>query len=316
LSDTLIATDISRKLLGILYRYQRLDDSVRKAGDIIESELCVACFEVRQARLAHFIERDEPIHFVIPAFPAKSPNLTKVIGALPDLGEYLALAFLQSLCDYVSYFYPPGARITICSDGHVFGDVVGVTDNAVSAYRVSLSNMIRLANWKSLDLFGLDDAFGSRDYPKLRNTLEYGYAAPLDKVQERVRTDENARTMFNGMHRFMFEDALARNKGETSKTKLRKESKESAYQTIRRSNAWSRVVADRFPEAIRLSIHPQPLHSEKFGLWLTPWHGVVLDDGVNLSLVKRWEAEERKASLVWRNGRPSHFVVPEIAANS
>ncbi|MFD0883522.1 L-tyrosine/L-tryptophan isonitrile synthase family protein [Streptosporangium algeriense] len=286
--------------------------------------MCAACCEARQERLAYFIEHGEPIHFVIPAFPAKSPNLTKVIGALPDLGEHMALALLQSICDYTGYFYPPGARITICSDGHVFGDVVGVSDNTVSAYRASLTNMIRMSNWRSLEMFGLDDAFGGTDYPKLRQTLEYGYTTPLEELKESVRTDRNSQSLFNGIHRFMFEDALARNKGETSKTKLRKESKEAAYQTIRRSNAWSRVVAENFPRAMRLSIHPQPLHSEKFGLrlmrtqdnWLTPWHGVVLDDGDRLSLVKRWEAEDLKASVVLRNGRPSHFVAPHLTITS
>lgn len=324
LTDISNPTEISSKVLAILRRYQRVDETLNQVSDNGEPESCVACFEARHAKIAYFIERAEPIHFVIPAFPAKSPNLTKVIGALPDLGEYLALAFLQSLCDHIGYFHPPGARITICSDGHVFGDVVGVTDNAVTAYRASLSNMIRLANSNSLDLFGLDDAFGGTNYPKLRQILESDYAAPLNELQEKVRTDSVALSLFNGIHRFMFEDALARNRGETSKTKLRNESKESAYQTIRRSNAWSRVVGERFPEAIRLSIHPQPPHSEKFGLrlmraadsWLTPWHGVMLDDGVNLSLVKRWEAEQVQASLVWRRGRPSHFVAPHLMINS
>ncbi|MEU1878550.1 isocyanide synthase family protein [Streptosporangium sp. NPDC020072] len=316
--------ETSRKLLEILYRYQRVDSAPDDVGETTGGELCAACCEARKEKLAYFIENGEPIHFVIPAFPAKSPNLTKVIGALPDLGEHMALALLQSICDYTSYFYPPGARITICSDGHVFGDVVGVSDNTVSAYRASLTNMIRMSNWKSLEMFGLDDAFGGTDYPKLRQTLEYGYTTSLEELKESVRTDRNSLSLFNGIHRFMFEDALARNKGETSKTKLRKESKDAAYQTIRRSNAWSRVVAENFPRAMRLSIHPQPPHSEKFGLrlmrtqdsWLTPWHGVVLDDGVKLSLVKRWEAEDLKASVVLRNGRPSHFVGPHLTIAS
>jgi pyoverdine/dityrosine biosynthesis protein Dit1 len=83
-------------------------------------------------------------------------------------------------------------------------------------------------------------------------------------------------------------------------------------------------VAEKFPDAMRLSIHPQPPHSGKFGLqlmrssdgWLTPWHGVVLDDGVALSLVKRWEAEKLNASIVWRDGRPSHFVAPHLAIHT
>ncbi|MFB6436812.1 L-tyrosine/L-tryptophan isonitrile synthase family protein [Streptomyces sp. NPDC056411] len=317
------SAEVSRRVLELLYRYRRVDHSQR-TEETPEHAPCEACFEARRAKLERFIERDQPIHFVVPAFPAKSPNEKKVLGALPDLGEYMGLGFLQSLCDYVSHFYRPGARVTICSDGHVFGDVVGVSDAAVTTYRESLADLIGSENWTSLDLYGLDDAFGGMDYPKLRQVLEHNYCARLEDLKESVRTDHSARSLFNGIHRFMFEDALARNKGEASKSQLRKDSKDTAYQTIRRSNAWSRVVAEKFPEAIRLSIHPQPPHSEKFGLqlmrtrdgWLTPWHGVVLDDGVNLSIVKRWEAEELNASLVWRHGRPSHFVGPHLAAHS
>jgi pyoverdine/dityrosine biosynthesis protein Dit1 len=319
-----VSTEIAQQVLGLLYRYRRVDESLETENGDNASMPCIACFEARLSRLELFIRRHEEIHFVIPAFPAKSPNRSKVLGSLPDLGEYLALGFLQALCDYIGHFYTPGARVTICSDGHVFADVVGVTDDVVTAYRTNLTGMISTANWKSLDLFGLDDAFGSLDYPKLRQVLEDNYAASISELKQRTRTEDNMRALFNGIHRFMFEDAVGTRGAESSRTKLRKESKEAAYQTIRRSNAWSRVVAERFPGAIRLSIHPQPPHSEKFGLqlmrtkdgWLTPWHSVVLDDGVQQSLVRRWEAERLDASVVWRNGRPSHFIGPHLTINS
>ncbi|HEY3607880.1 MAG TPA: isocyanide synthase family protein [Pseudonocardiaceae bacterium] len=319
-----VSTEIAQQVLGLLYRYRRVDESLEAESGDSPSMPCDACFEARVSRLAHFISRHEEIHFVIPAFPAKSPNRSKVLGSLPDLGEYLALSFLQALCDYIGHFYASGARVTICSDGHVFADVVGVTDDAVTAYRANLTSMISAANWKSLDLFGLDDAFGSLHYPRLRQVLEENYASTIGELKQRTRTEDSMRALFNGIHRFMFEDALGTRGAESSRTKLRQESKEAAYQTIRRSNAWSRMVAERFPGTIRLSIHPQPPHSEKFGLrlmrtkdgWLTPWHAVVLDDGVHQSLVRRWEAEQLNASVVWRNGRPSHFIGPHLTINS
>ncbi|MFE2725115.1 L-tyrosine/L-tryptophan isonitrile synthase family protein [Kitasatospora sp. NPDC059327] len=324
------ARTASARVLELLYRYQRIDEALAAGPDgpadgpgTAGNARCEACSEVHRAKMERFTARGEPIHFVVPAFPAKSPNQGKVLGALPDLGERLAVGFLQSLCDYVRHFYGPGARVTICSDGHVFGDVVGVTDGAVTAYRQALGDMIGASHWSALDLFGLDDAFGSLDYPKMRRVLEENYCATLDELKENVRTDRNTRALFNGIHRFMFEDAVARQGGGgTTRNQLRKNSKDAAYQTILRSNAWSRLVAEKFPDAIRLSIHPQPPHSEKFGLqlmptkdgWLTPWHGVVLDDGVSRYLVKRWDAENLRATVVWRDGRPSHFVAPHLAA--
>lgn len=214
----------SRRIIETLHRYQRVDESAT-ADKAEPCAPCAACFEARSAKIERFIKQGEKIHFVIPAFPAKSPNKKKVLGVLPDLGELMALNFLQRLSEYVGYFYPPGARVTICSDGHVFSDVVGVTDSTVTAYRESLMACIKAANLASLEMFGLDDAFGSDDYPALRGILERDYAVPLGELKDTVRADEAARSLFNGIHRFMYEDALARGGSEgASRTTLRNES--------------------------------------------------------------------------------------------
>ena len=121
------SVDISDKIIKLLHRFRRVEESLKTdTGEACEPTSCAACYEAHRAKLDYFIRRSEQIHFVLPAFPAKSANQTKVLGALPDLGESMALSFLQSLCDYIGYFYRPGARVTICSDGHVFSDVVAV----------------------------------------------------------------------------------------------------------------------------------------------------------------------------------------------
>jgi pyoverdine/dityrosine biosynthesis protein Dit1 len=97
---------------------------------------------------------------------------------------------------------------------------------------------------------------------------------------------------------------------------VKEESKAVAYEVIQRSNAWTRLLAQEFPHALRLSIHPQHPHSDKIGLritraaddWLTPWHGVVLLRANDYVLLKRYQAEELGAVLVEKDGRPSHFV--------
>jgi pyoverdine/dityrosine biosynthesis protein Dit1 len=46
-----------------------------------------------------------------------------VNGCLPDLGEELALARLNSLCKDIEKVYPKGAELTIATDGLVFDGV-------------------------------------------------------------------------------------------------------------------------------------------------------------------------------------------------
>ncbi|MDG4794572.1 isocyanide synthase family protein [Micromonospora sp. WMMD1082] len=303
------------KLLSLVFRFRRLASDT----DPCARQPCPDCFAPHRARAAAFVERREPVHFVIPAFPAKSRNPRKVLGTLPDLAERLSIDFLESFCDQVRHFYPPGARVTICSDGHVFSDVLGIPDDDVTQYRRHLKRMIGETGGGSIDTYSLDDAFGAAvSYDEMRRRLIAQHARPVEEIRERVRTDEAACTMFNGMHRFMVEDQTALN-STMSRTRLRTVCKDMAYQVILRSNAWSDLVGEVFPEALRLSIHPQPSHAEKIGFhlvrtrdsWLTPWHGVILDDGATVTLVKRSHAEAMNASLIWRNSRPSHFVHPQ-----
>jgi L-tyrosine isonitrile synthase len=304
---------LAEQLLDFVFRFRRLAST----SDPCAERPCAECFARHRDKVTGFLDRGEPVHFVIPAFPAKSRSTKKVLGPLPDLGEAVAVDFLQSFCDQVGHFYPPGARITICSDGHVFCDLLGIPDGAVAAYRAELRRVILATGGGSIDLYSLGDAFQTGDYQLLRTLLVERYGTPVERIRERTRQELAARSLFNGIHRFLVEDEAAL-RPDVSRTRLRAECKDRAYRVIQRSNAWSALVAETFPHALRLSIHPQPSHGDKIGFhlirtadnWLTPWHGVVLDDGRRLTLVRRSDAEAMNATVVWRNSRPSHFVAP------
>lgn len=306
---------IADRVLRYLLRFQRLTTPTADCAH----RPCETCLATHRPKVQRFIERNRPVEFVILAFPCKSPNPRKVLGKLPDLAEELSLEFLQSFTEHVSHFYPPGARVRICSDGHVFSDLVGVADDEVSRYRAELQQIITRQGG-GIETLGLDDLFGAGEYPALRDRLVRTHAVPLADLRALVRTNLSRGSLFNGVHRFLVEDQSVL-RPELSRTKIRTLCKGLAYQVIQRSDAWSKRVAEAFPDAVRLSIHPQPCHSAKIGIhllrtkdnWLTPWHAVALDDGNTISLVKRCDAERLDASLIWRNNRPSHFVAPHIA---
>ncbi len=306
---------IALRVLGLVFGYRRL----LNPDEPCAQEPCPTCYAPHLEKLRAAIQLRQPVDFVLPAFPAKSPNPRKVLGSLPDMAEQVAINHLQSVCEQIAHVYAPGARIIICSDGRVFSDVVGVHDEEVTAYRRELEALIENIGGTSLETFTLEQVFHDSSYDEMRRKLAGQYAVPLEVVRERIRDHAEDRALFNGIHRFMFEDRMILHP-EESRNQVRLGSKELAYQVIQRSNAWSRLVAMRFPQALRLSIHPQPSHSEKIGFhllrtqdnWLTPWHGVLLDTGKELKLVKRQEAEDLQASLVWRKQRPSHFVAPKL----
>jgi pyoverdine/dityrosine biosynthesis protein Dit1/AcrR family transcriptional regulator len=275
-------------------------------------------------KLHYYISQNLPVHLILPAFPAKSPNRQKVLGALPDLGEEIALTFLQSLCDDIRQVYAPGARLSICADGRVFADLVQVSDAEVSAYNDALRVLLQRLGTADLDVVNLEDLLTTSSFDEARAWIVAQYGEPLTELKARVRDTDHARAMFNGIHRFVAEDGLAL-APDKSKSRVKEESKAVAYEVIQRSNAWTRLLAQEFPHALRLSIHPQHPHSDKIGLritraaddWLTPWHGVVLLRANDYVLLKRYQAEELGATLVEKDDQPSHFVAgPNAEPNS
>lgn len=304
---------LAENILRDLYRHRRLQPGAGKCAN----NPCPQCLALHLPRVRAAIAAGEPIRLVLPAFPAKSANPRKTLGPLPDLGEELSLRFLQERCEAIRQRYAPGAKLTICSDGRVFSDLVGVDDSDVTAYRFRLIEMIRDLGLSDIDVFDLDDVRPNESFDATRKWLVETHAEPLESLVERTKAHEHHQQMYNGIHRFLAEDLAAR-EPTLSKNQTKERSKATAYEVIRRSNAWSRVVATYFPEAVRLSIHPQAPHSEKVGImltpaedaWLTPWHGAVLLRGDRFLLTKRADAEALGAKVVERDARPSHLELP------
>jgi pyoverdine/dityrosine biosynthesis protein Dit1 len=301
------------ELLRVLFRHRRL---LPEAGACAATP-CEQCLALHLPKVKYFLRLGEPVHFILPAFPAKSPSRRKTLGPLPDRAEELALAYLESVANEVRAVHPPGARITICSDGHVFADLVGVPDDDVSRYGTEVRRMVEAARCSSLDTFGMTDLYEGDDFPAMREQLTTDYAVPLEAVEERATRFEHARALVNGIHRFLLEEQADLQPG-VSRTQLRNTCRSLAYRVVQRSDAWGRLLADCFPTAVRLSIHPQHPHAEKIGIllgpaedvWLTPWHGVAVRRGDDWRLMKRSDAEAAGGRLIERDGRPSHFEIP------
>lgn len=260
---------------------------------------------VHLSRILSYVRARRPVELILPAFPAKSPNREKTLGPLPDYGEALALKRMQRLCDSIAQVYEPGAQVVICSDGRVFSDLVHVPDPHVTAYGLAIRDLIERLDLHSLRIFNLEDAMPStRDYGQMRDVLVQDHAETLEQIRERVIANEDEKQLFNGIHRFLFEDVVVL-KPELSRSKSREVSKRAAYGVIQRSHAWSHLLAGVFENAVRLSIHPQSPSSVKIGvrllpsedIWRTPWHSTVLFDGQVHKLVPRREAERQGARL-------------------
>jgi pyoverdine/dityrosine biosynthesis protein Dit1 len=274
----------------------------------------INCFAEQLAAIRYFVDRQEPILFTLPAFPCKSPNRRKVLSHLPDMGELLSLQFLNQLCDQVTKVHTPGARMLLCSDGHVFGDLIRVPDDHITEYGNEIQAMVERHGLSHIETYGLQDFCPGADHDDKRKLLIEQYAQSLTSLREQVRSDDKTLSLYRGITRFLVEDVSEWN---DSKAALQRDCRQRAYGVIQRSRAWGDLIADHHPVSVRLSIHPQPCGAAKFGIrlleirdvWLTPWHSVaVLQTDGRFALMPRAEAE-KVGTLVHRDGRPSHFVV-------
>ncbi|MEU8824722.1 isocyanide synthase family protein [Streptomyces sp. NPDC048636] len=299
-----LATSISAAILDLLLPHHRTTERARGSAEAFPRQL---------RQIAGFVREGAPLVFTLPGFPCKSPNPAKVLGHLPDMGERLSLSFLDAVCGAIERIYPPGARLVICSDGHIFGDLIGVPDHGIDAYADELRLLIGRLGLERLSVFDLRDVLGDLPHDAKRTHVHERYAPTLDSLRAQIRTDEHALALYRGITRFLVEDTAA-HRG--TRSSLQRQCRQRAYGVIQRSRAWGELIADHHPHAIRLSIHPQPLGAAKFGIrlldapdaWTTPWHSAALHraDGT-WTLIPRARAA-RMGRLVLRDGRPSHFA--------
>jgi pyoverdine/dityrosine biosynthesis protein Dit1 len=320
--------ELGKTVLGKILNYRRMPDEHENC----EGLNCKFCAATHLTKIVSAISEEKPITFALPAFPAKSPNTEKVLGVLPDYAEILSLQFLNDLCEQIKKLYTPGAKIILCSDGRVFSDVVGIKESNITAYQNKLNQLILDMSLTNLSTLNLDDFYNEISFHQMRDELMKSYVQSLDFLKYKIRrassfdatSDEvEAKRMYCGIARFLFEDSIY---GEQTKSRsaLQKEARLKAYEVIRRSNAWSDLIAEKFPEVVRLSIHPQSCGSKKLGIrlianesWITPWHGVALKIKNGFQLIKRIEAEKLGAKLIFDStGAPSHYQVENDQTNN
>lgn len=141
------ALETASKILRIIdrYRLRKFHNAPEKADEGALKFLALIYSHVKSG---------DAVPMCLPAFPFKSPNsLTKVLGRLPDRAEELALAHMNGLCLAIQDVYPPGAKLTIISDGLVYNGMLSL-DKRLSLHRLTLGKTFWVFQIK---MFGLTE---------------------------------------------------------------------------------------------------------------------------------------------------------------
>ncbi|RWA08676.1 hypothetical protein EKO27_g6417 [Xylaria grammica] len=275
-----------------------------------------------QAQIQKFLERDHPIELVIPAFPFKSSNRSKkVLGPLPDEAERLSLLHLNGLCLAIKDATYCDTFLTIVSD-----DILGVSDQEVWRYGHELRQMaekngcryIRFA--RIYDLIGpeheienLNEELYLSKVSEYRSLLEANAPRSFD-VLDAITNDPDISKTYKGYKKFLMSERDDRTNRSRSQTE--RENSGIAKAMILRGKAFAETVKSKYPDSIRLSIHPSndtnkvsitmlPQDNE---IVMTPWHGAAvrsLDGSVSMSHAILIPAMTH--DIVYVDGRPSYF---------
>jgi pyoverdine/dityrosine biosynthesis protein Dit1 len=270
-----------------------------------------------------FLDCAEPIQLVLPAFPFKSPNKGgKVLGALPDRGEELALLRLEQFCQTIETVYPTGCTVTIFSDGRVFNDLLGVSTEAMAAYKVELRAMAVDAGHTHIHFDGLEHHTTTSD--PIKEVLDRFHVGEMD-MNALIKQDAGLLNTYRSFRKFLEKD-LAHKWKTMSNNQASKQIGDIAKQMMHRNVGFSTLVDATYPHTVRLSIHLYDNAGPKFGIHLTPhtasnvskprtpWHSVICEDlDGSVHKVDLDSVDLAKYELVEKRGRPWGFRERAVA---
>ncbi|KAE8153092.1 Pyoverdine/dityrosine biosynthesis protein-domain-containing protein [Aspergillus avenaceus] len=253
-------------------------------------------------RVRFYVQQNATLQLCLPAFPCKSSNPNKVLGTSPDKGEEIALRRLHRFVQRAEDLYPPGAKISIISDGHVFSDCIGVDDETVDEYGARLQQLNRAISMEPggktdrvqfqslVDLLDLRSYLGlTVDQPLKMPELQHKLATILDNTAEICRRilvagcqpppehlraqidseESSTLALYRGFSRFMVEDLDRHPLTEPlSRSQRKKLAAKVSFDMILRNQAYSNLVELLLPDYIRLSIHAHDNSGPKFGIRL------------------------------------------------
>ncbi|KAH7309635.1 Pyoverdine/dityrosine biosynthesis protein-domain-containing protein [Stachybotrys elegans] len=276
------------------------------------------------------VAANREIPMVLPAFPSKSLNTRdKVLGPMPDLGEQLSLDRLNDLCRHIGHIYKPGAHIVIATDGACYNDLIGITDEDLFEYGRILRKMAADKGYhciqfaRIMNLLGLhsDENITKQHFVNLldasRKALIVRFGRKDFDVSDCIKNDPDYKMTYGGYAKFLKKDLALSPVAEkaTSTKKFKAMIHEIAKAMIVRGVAFSAMLKEKFPEHIRLSIHPStgltkismPLIPQPDSVSMTPWHCAVAVDVKGNFKTAHAEDLREDYDVAYKDGRPYCF---------
>lgn len=247
-------------------------------------------------KILYFIHHNKSIEFVMPSFPGKSSNINSSFNGKFGYEEQYSINNINKLLQGIQRLYPNGAKLYIIHDGHIFSDLnITRTDSELDEY----INEFRKRIDDDIISISLKDLIEEKTYEDARDKFINLYVRQLD---EKLLSGEliKKEILFTKIE---FENKI-KNDTIISNNRLQMIAKKIAKQSLLRKQGLSNCIAEKFPNAIRLSIHYQDSNSKKLGFKLidkainfgSPWFNIIYmcSNGDIILGKKNWFIENRK----------------------
>ena len=278
LNQTKLASQIITILLKHALTYdidkRSVDSSVETSGST-----ALKGMDSVQSKIAKAIQANQPILLNCVGFPYKSQNTAKkVLTPQLDFAERHSLEYLSQMLAEISALYPPGAKLTIFTDGMVFCDMEGIDDQTVALYESQLKKIS--GDLPHIKIATLSDLLPNKTPEEMRAYIEE-FAPSNGDFQSKLTSDPTLKEEVDLLSKRLVLE-LDHPEGRTFLSTNPAE--DIAARLTQRSLQYSAFLkAHRRPEAIRLSVHFQPDIVTKMGIklsetsYVTPWHGILIE---------------------------------------
>lgn len=264
-------------------------------------------------RISTFAASNSPISFAMLGLPFKSTNTRdKVLGKLPDLGEELTIQNFAKFDEDIKRVYAPGINMVVASDGYVFNDLLGITDNTVEQYKEINQHIGASGPLKILDI---NDFYSGQSISLKREKLMEQFGYTWEKMEQQILFNPDVNFLYRGMLKFMSEE-LAWHDFPSGHQRA-KAAKKLVREMMLRNEAYNLLVRQELNSHIRLSMHPSVNNGYKYSFKLIPgmhthhsaWHCVIVmqPDGEAVTMHKV-DAEKAGYQLVHKDGQPYNYV--------
>jgi pyoverdine/dityrosine biosynthesis protein Dit1 len=242
----------------------------------------------------YFVERNEPVQFMLPAFPFKIKNPLKSMRGDADLAEVASFCKFNEINLQIKKVYPQGAQFHIFHDGHLYYRHFLHSKEDADRYFTSLK---RFVNKLGLDnVIKIRDAFEELEkfndfpetYQKARKEMDNLWARDRNtnkKILAIIKSSHDNINLSDIPEQVLLEINTKKSsdlpaKFQKIKVDIDKRAEACAFEymtvqhALEKLNFFSRSV----PNGIRLTVHPKEgqigIYLVKKTTFLLPWMGV------------------------------------------